>query len=283
VWSVPRFATVKFADSDFANGTLGQTGDGIFTSTQDHKAYRNVQFRYSSPFGPVVSSIGGNHAVASIVTLNANTSTTVQSTVGIPGLAPLDLFAKADISDGTLVFRTQQTAVAQAMDDELQFPHNETIDYANSTIAFMNSNFNIGREDDGTHYSFPKTAGSARDYLRLGGTGTDLEFVNAFAGLVSDEGTVVGDVTFDIATADIFNVETAGDISDLILSNAPVGTRATIIIKQGSTTGALTGSTDWLWAGGNKTLSTTTGDIDVIKVTYDGTNYLGELTTGYVA
>ena len=283
VWSVPRFATVKFADSDFANGTLGQTGDGIFTSTQDHKAYRNVQFRYSSPFGPVVSSIGGNHAVASIVTLNANTSTTVQSTVGIPGLAPADLFAKADISDGTLVFRTQQTAVAQAMDDELQFPHNETIDYANSTIAFMNSNFNIGREDDGTHYSFPKTAGSARDYLRLGGTGTDLEFVNAFAGLVSDEGTVVGDVTFDIATADIFNVETAGDISDLILSNAPVGTRATIIIKQGSTTGALTGSTSWLWAGGNKTLSTTTGDIDVIKVTYDGTNYLGELTTGYVA
>jgi len=95
---------------------------------------------------------------------------------------------------------------------------------------------------------------------------------------------VIGDVTIDIADGDIHKIETAGDITDLIVANIPLGTRATIIIKQGTTTGALTGSTNWLWAGGNKTLSTTTGDIDVIEFFRDDSdNYFAKLNTGYVA
>ena len=59
------------------------------------------------------------------------------------------------------------------------------------------------------------------------------------------------------------------------------GTSATIILTQG-TGGTLTAGASWKWAGGNSTLSTGAGDIDIISVFNDGTNYYASLTTGYV-
>ena len=93
---------------------------------------------------------------------------------------------------------------------------------------------------------------------------------------------VSGATTFDVSTGSIFKANVTGDITSLALSNAVAGTSATIILTQGATTGTLTAGASWLWAGGTKTLSTTTGDVDVISVVYDGTNYYASLTTGYV-
>jgi len=93
---------------------------------------------------------------------------------------------------------------------------------------------------------------------------------------------VSGTTTFDVSTGTIFKANVTGDITSLALSNATAGTSATLILTQGATTGTLTAGASWLWAGGTKTLSTTTGDVDVITVVYDGTNYLASLTKGYV-
>jgi len=93
---------------------------------------------------------------------------------------------------------------------------------------------------------------------------------------------VSGATSFDVSTGSIFKANVTGDITSLALSNAVAGTSATIILTQGATTGTLTAGASWLWAGGAKTLSTTTGDVDLISVVYDGTNYYASLTTGYV-
>jgi len=99
---------------------------------------------------------------------------------------------------------------------------------------------------------------------------------------VETTANVSGAVSFDVANGSIFKANVTGDITSLALTNATAGTSATLILTQGATTGTLTAGASWLWAGGTKTLSTTTGDVDIISVVYDGTNYYASLTTGYV-
>jgi len=295
VFSIPRYVLGKLPD---VPAVTSSTVDdyGINSGTYDNATYAmpaaeeptgvlastvNKRRAYALPaYGISYTSEGATpHSTGTIQFGTDNSNVLVQAAQSFGTIAGTAGYLTAPTANGTITFRTVQTDLLASLPTIA--PYNDAVNFANSTVAYMNHQFNIGREDDGSSYNFPKTKGNEKSILRL--SGQSLEFVSAFAGLVSDEGTVIGDVTLDISTGDIFNLETAGDITDLILSNAPIGTRATIVIKQGSSTGALTGSTSWLWAGGNKTLSTTTGDIDVIKVTYDGTNYLGELTTGYVA
>jgi hypothetical protein len=75
------------------------------------------------------------------------------------------------------------------------------------------------------------------------------------------------------ATGDI-TINTSG------FSNAVAGRSMTIIITQDGTGSRLLTS-DLKFAGGNKTLSTTAGAIDIINVFYDGTNFLASLVKGY--
>ena len=72
-----------------------------------------------------------------------------------------------------------------------------------------------------------------------------------------------------------------GDITSLALTNAESGHKVTLILTQGTTTGTLSAGANWLWAGGNRTLSNVTGKIDVIEATYDGTYYYATLNTDF--
>ena len=94
-------------------------------------------------------------------------------------------------------------------------------------------------------------------------------------------GTLSGDIAanLDVSTGTIFQVTTGGGLTINSLTNAVAGTSATIIITQGATTGTLTSSMKF--AGASKTLSTNTGDIDIISVFYDGSTYYSTLSTGY--
>ncbi len=102
-----------------------------------------------------------------------------------------------------------------------------------------------------------------------------------FAETVVSLGNVSGDISanLDVATGSIFQVTTGGALTINSLTNAVAGTSATIIITQGATTGTL--SSTMKFAGGSKTLSTNTGDIDIISVFYDGTTYYATLSKGY--
>ena len=103
-----------------------------------------------------------------------------------------------------------------------------------------------------------------------------------FRETVETTANVSGAVTFNVANGSIFEANVVGDITSLDLINVQAGTSATLILTQGATTGTLTAGANWRWAGGEKTLSTNTGDVDVISVVNDGSLYYASLTKGYV-
>ena len=300
VFSVPRYAQGKLPDAPTITTSIVEEY-GVTGGTFDSNTYA-MPGGVEAPTGVTVSTVNKRRGTDIPVfgVNNASEGATPHSTgliqFGVDdtnvsvraaqsfgnylGNPSFPMFTNAHVANGTITFRTIQTDILTSIPSIA--PYNEAVNFANSTVAYMNHKFNIGREDDGTSYSFPKTAGNNRDYLRLDAN-NELEFANSFAGLLNDQGTVIGSVTFDMNNGNIHKIETAGDITDLVVSNKVTGTQLTIIVKQGSTTGALTGSTNWLWAGGSKTLSTNTGDVDVIKAVWDGTNYHAELTKGYVA
>ena len=125
---------------------------------------------------------------------------------------------------------------------------------------------------------------------------------NVIGGNVTTTGTVQGDTTVlkafnettvalgnqsgDISSSlnatngSIYTVTATGGITINSIANAVAGTSMTIIITQdGTGSHALTSSMKF--AGGDKTLSTAGGSIDVIAVFYDGTNYYASLTKAY--
>ena len=73
--------------------------------------------------------------------------------------------------------------------------------------------------------------------------------------------------------------------SNWFLSNVsfvmPTGGSMTLVVTQGSGAPYTLTPTGIKWAGGNYTLSTTAGFIDIINIFYDGTNYYGSVVLGY--
>jgi hypothetical protein len=54
-----------------------------------------------------------------------------------------------------------------------------------------------------------------------------------------------------------------------------------MIIKQPASGGPYTLTSTMLFAGASKTLSTAANAVDILSVTYDGTNYWASLSKGY--
>ena len=135
---------------------------------------------------------------------------------------------------------------------------------------------------------------------------------NKYALLNEDSGTIIqsnGNIVFTGYTAlgtissyneKIFATGIVGGTATLITANGPIqtmtlsaglvlniagltiaaGQTLSLIITQGSP-GGYSLTSDMKFAGGSKTLSTAMGAIDVINITYDGTNYLAGLVKGY--
>ncbi len=97
-----------------------------------------------------------------------------------------------------------------------------------------------------------------------------------------DLGSVSGDQSsaLDADNGSIYTLTATGGITINTIANAVAGTSMTIIITQdGTGSHALTSSMKF--TGGDKTLSTAGGSIDVISVFYDGTTYYASLTKAY--
>ena len=95
-----------------------------------------------------------------------------------------------------------------------------------------------------------------------------------------DGGTVNGTIVPDTAIGSIQKYVLDGNITIDSLDNAVAGRSMTIILEQDGTGGHTLSST-MLFAGGNKTLSTAGGAIDIISVFYDGTTYYAALSKDY--
>lgn len=104
----------------------------------------------------------------------------------------------------------------------------------------------------------------------------------SFTGTPIALGNQSGDVSssLNIANGDIYSLTATGGITINTIANAVAGSRFTVVITQdGTGSHALTSSMKF--KGGDKTLSTAGGSIDVIDIFYDGTNYFAELTKAY--
>jgi hypothetical protein len=84
----------------------------------------------------------------------------------------------------------------------------------------------------------------------------------------------------DVSTATIWTMTLTGGVTFNGFTNPQTGQSATVIFTQdGTGSHALTSSMKF--AGGSKTLTTTSSATDIISVFYDGTNYWAALSKGY--
>ena len=109
--------------------------------------------------------------------------------------------------------------------------------------------------------------------------------LKAFQETVVALGNQSGDISsaLNVDNGTIYSVTATGDITINSLGNAVAGTSFTLIITQdGTGSRLLTAGSNIKWAGGQKTLSTAGGGIDVISVFFDGTTYFASLGRGFV-
>ena len=158
----------------------------------------------------------------------------------------------------------------------------ETSLFGTSKVSFFQS---------GNAYSSGNIVGgfnalkSGTEWANISSTGiqtTGSVVAKAYTGTVVDIGTRSGDIssTVDINNGNIYKLEAVGDITLNSIANAVAGSSIRIIIKQDGTGSRLLTSS-MKFAGGDKTLSTGGGSIDIIDIFYDGTNYFAELTKAY--
>jgi hypothetical protein len=95
---------------------------------------------------------------------------------------------------------------------------------------------------------------------------------------VFDLGTISGTVTPNAANGNVQTITLNGNLTINAFSSPVSGQTITLIITTGGTGRTLTSS--MLFAGGSKTLSTTS-TVDILTVSYIGTTYYASLVKGY--
>lgn len=93
-------------------------------------------------------------------------------------------------------------------------------------------------------------------------------------------GTTSGSITPDVANGNVQTVTLSGNATINGFANASQGQSLTLIITQDAT-GSRTLTTNMLMAGGEATLSTDAGAVDILSIFFDGSTYYGSLSTGF--
>jgi len=106
------------------------------------------------------------------------------------------------------------------------------------------------------------------------------QFGETVVALGNQSGNIAAVAGFNAANASIFSLTATGGITISQIPNVVEGGSYTIKVTQdGTGSHALTST--FKFAGGDKTLSTAGGSIDVINIVYDGTDYLATLSKAY--
>ena len=145
--------------------------------------------------------------------------------------------------------------------------------WAPSTSGSISNRYAVLNEDSGTVI---QTNGNVAftNFTQPGTLYNYAEKINAF-------GTTSGTISPNASNAAVFTITLNGNMT---MNSADVtmtaGQSIAVIITQDGT-GGWTLTTNMLFAGGSKTLSTAAGAIDIINIFYDGTNKLCSLVKGY--
>jgi hypothetical protein len=265
------------------NGSQALLGNGVFGPVTTSPAGSNTQiqfnsngafaassdFVYDTTVGGGIFKVGGNITKVSI---GSNSSAgTFATAIGdgakAGGYAVVALGQNANIVGSFSIgmgFNTTTTT-----NHSIAIGTNANVTADNSVAIGLNSIANIANSIVlGTSYNTAMIPG----ILSLTGfTEKVLPNINIGSG---------GTIAPDVKLGTVLKYTANGNFTFNGFTNPLAGQSATIIITQGVGGSKLMTST-MKFVGGDKTLSTAAGDIDVISVFYDGTNYLASLTRGY--
>ena len=194
VYSVPRYSSIKMPDVPAAVDSGQFTPDNIeaigaassvwdnvasamppssLVGVMDPKIYKRRAFALPAYNIPYTGEGATPHATGTILfdTDSGNTQVTSSQSFGV--IAGTAAFTVAPVSQGIIKFRTLQPTIIGSL--PTQFCYTEANDFANSTVAYIDDKLRVGREDDSTSFSFPKTAGAVNQTLVLDGS-RDLGF-----------------------------------------------------------------------------------------------------------
>ena len=176
-------------------------------------------------------------------------NTAIQKTEGTSAITTIDVDGGA--IDGVTI--GTNSAVTDLRVDNLKADGN--------TISSTDSNGNVNITPNGTgKTTTTNLTYNEVQYASLGTTGT---------------------LTPDPANGSVQKITLTGNITINALGGTPAaGDSVTLVIVQPSS-GNYTLSSTMKFAGGTKTLSTTSNYIDVLTIYYDGTNYLANLATNF--
>jgi len=171
VFASPRVNLYKFGGgTDFVNGPLTTVGLNKWTGSVGASANRGRVWNINPNYG------GGVYSTANVQTATSDIISSTGSTESVVTGAGFGgdygggqyLYATADVTPGIMLFRTAQIAVAQDLALTDPFFYGNLTQQANSTVAYIDDTFHIGREDDSNlNYSFPKTPGTTDQILKL--------------------------------------------------------------------------------------------------------------------
>ena len=94
-------------------------------------------------------------------------------------------------------------------------------------------------------------------------------------------GATTGTIAPDAALGTIQSITLSGNITFNAFTSPIAGETITMIITQPASGGPYTLTSTMKFAGASKTLSTAANAVDILSVTYDGTNYWASLSKGY--
>jgi len=203
-------------------------------------------FGYGGIYNP---NAGTGHVVGDTITISG---------ANLKGIATTnDLTFTVDSVDGsggiTSIGNITGTAY-QITDQEWSFEMDQTTD-------------NLYVKDDGiTKFTFTPNGVALK------------QFNETVVALGNQSGNVSANI--DAVNGSIFTMTAVGNVTINTIPNAQAGSSYTLKITQDGT-GSRTLSSSFKYLQGNSTLSTGAGNIDVISVVYDGTDYLASLTHDY--
>ena len=87
-------------------------------------------------------------------------------------------------------------------------------------------------------------------------------------------------ITPDVANGNVQIITLTGEVTFSAFTNPIAGQSLTLIVKQDAT-GSRALTSTMKFAGASKTLSTAANAVDILSITYDGTNYWASLSKGY--
>ena len=209
VYSVPRYSSVKMPTipanvdggqftpenierignaSSVWDNTASAMPPSSLVAVYDPKIYKRRAFDIPN-YNIFYSGEGATtHSTGSILFDTDSGNTKVQSGQSFGNLYGQPAYTNAPVSQGIIKFRTLQPAILGSL--PTPYAYTEANDFANSTVAYIDDKLRVGREDNSTSFSFPKTAGAVNQTLVLDGS-RDLGF--------EDKGQTISYTTAEIS------------------------------------------------------------------------------------